>query len=107
MCKQGLTKIAILLYHKANMDWRTHKKQLLKRSKFREALKETELEYQVARMLIEARVKKGYTQKELAKKLDTKQSVISRVESARSLPSLSFLKKLASALDTSLKLEFK
>ena len=90
-----------------NMDWKTHKRQLLKRSEFREALKETELEYQVARMLIEARVKKGYTQKELAKKLDTKQSVISRVESARSLPSLSFLKKLASALDTSLKLEFK
>ena len=89
------------------MDWNTHKKQLLKRAKFKIALKETELEYQVARMLIEARIKKGYTQKELAKKLDTKQSVISRVESARTLPSLSFLKKLATALDTNLKLEFK
>jgi len=97
----------MLLYYEANMDWKTHKKLLLKRPKFRIALKETELEYQVARMLIEARIKKGYTQKQLAKKLDTKQSVISRVESARTLPSLSFLKKLASTLDTSLKLEFK
>ena len=89
------------------MDWKTHKKQLLKRSKFRKALKETELEYQVAKMLIEARIKMGYTQKELAKKLETKQSVISRVESARSLPSLSFLKKLASTLDMNLTVEFR
>lgn len=89
------------------MDWKTHKKLLLKRSKFKIALKETELEYQIARMLIEARINKGYTQKQLAKKLDTKQSVISRVESARTLPSLSFLKKLATALDSNLKLEFK
>jgi ribosome-binding protein aMBF1 (putative translation factor) len=87
------------------MDWQTHKKQLLKRPKFRRALKETELEYQVAKMLIDARIKKGYTQQELAKKLDTKQSVISRVESAKSLPSLTFLKKLASALGSNLRLE--
>jgi len=34
------------------------------------------------------------------------QSVISRTESASSLPSLSFLKKIANALGTSLQIQF-
>lgn len=89
------------------MDWQTHKKLLLKDPKFREALKETELEYQVARALIKARLDRGLTQQQLAHKLKTKQSVISRVEAAKSLPSLSFLKRMADALNLSLHLQFK
>lgn len=89
------------------LDWNTYKKQLLKNPKFREALKESELEYQIARALIKARIEKGYTQKELANKLNTKQSVVSRVESGRTTPSISFLKRLAKELDTSLQVQFK
>lgn len=88
-------------------NWDDHKKDLLKNTKFREALKETELEYQIAQVIIEARINKGLTQNDLAKRLDTKQSVISRVENAKTTPSLSFLKKLASALDTTLQVSFK
>lgn len=73
---------------------------------FRKAYRESELEYQIARALIIARLKKGYTQKYLAKKLRTKQSVISRVENARTVPSLSFLKRLATVLNASLRVQF-
>lgn len=88
------------------MDWKAHKRELLKNPKFRQALKEIEPEYQVARALILARLKNDLTQKELAKKMRTKQSVISRVENAKTTPSLSFLKRLAEVLDTRLEVRF-
>ncbi len=81
------------------LDWEDYKKELLAKPGFKEALKETELEYQVARALIKARIEKGLTQAELAKAMKTKQSVISRVENAKTTPSLSFLKRLANVLN--------
>ncbi len=89
------------------MNFQLHKKQLMKNSAFRKAYEESELEYQIARVLIRARLEKGYTQKELAKKLNTKQSVISRVENAKTTPSISFLRRLAGVLDASLQVQFK
>lgn len=89
------------------MDWKTHRAELLKDPKVRKALKETELEYQIAKALIKARIEKGLTQAQLAEKLKTRQSVISRVENAKTTPSLSFLKRLASVLNTSLQVQFK
>ncbi len=89
------------------MDWQTHKQKLLKNPEFRNALKDSELELQIAKSIIEARLKSGLTQKDLAKKLKTRQSVISRVETAKTTPSLSFLKRLAVALGTSLSVNFK
>jgi len=89
------------------MNWKTHKKILLKDPEFRKALEETRLEYEIARAIIKARITKGMTQTQLAKKLKTRQSVISRAESASSLPSLSFLRKMANALGTSLQVQFK
>jgi ribosome-binding protein aMBF1 (putative translation factor) len=88
------------------MNWEDHKKELLKDPRIRKALKETRLEYEVARQLILARLKKNMTQQILARKLKTKQSVISRVESGKHLPSLSFLHRLASAMGTSLTISF-
>ncbi len=88
------------------MDWKTHRAQLLRDPKVRKALKETRLEYEVARQLILARLHKGFTQQSLAKKLKTKQSVISRVESGEHLPSLSFLHRLATATGTNLTVSF-
>jgi len=39
------------------MDWKTHKKQLLKDPEFRKVLEEIKLEYKVARAVILARTK--------------------------------------------------
>ena len=89
------------------VDWDDFKKELESQPGFKEALKKTELEFQVARAIIEARIKKGMTQEDLAKAMNTKQSVISRAENAKTVPSLSFLKRLAQVLDASLQVQFK
>ncbi len=89
------------------MDWGTHKKRLLKDPKFRKALEETRPEYEIARAIILARTKHRLTQKQLAKKLKTKQSVISRVENAQTTPTISFLKRFASAFGGRLEINFK
>ena len=88
------------------MDWRTHKKQLLKRSDFRKAYEESGPEYEIAKAIIKARVGRGITQKQLAERLNTKQSVISRVENARTTPSLSFLRRLSEALEVKMTISF-
>lgn len=63
-------------------------------------------EFAVIRAIIKARIKKGVTQEYLAKKIGTKQSVISRLESGRANPSVAFLKKLAQALNSNLQIKF-
>lgn len=90
----------------AYVDWDDFSKELLKQPGFKEALKETEVEFQIARAIIEARIKRGMTQEDLATKLHTKQSVISRVENAKTVPSVSFLKRIADALHTPLIIQF-
>ena len=88
-------------------DWETHKKKLLANPAIRKAVNESRVEYEIARAIIEARVKRGLTQKEIARRLKTRQSVISRVENAKTTPSLSFLKRLARILNVSLQVQFK
>lgn len=88
------------------MDWKTHRAELLKDPEVKKALKESRLEYEIARSVIRGRIEQGLTQAQLAHKLKTRQSVISRVENAKTVPSLSFLKRLAVALNTSLLVKF-
>lgn len=88
------------------MDWKTHKKQLLKDPKFRKALEETKPEYQIARAFVLARIKYDLTQKQLARKLKTAQSVVSRIENARTTASVSFLKRFAAAFGGRLEIGF-
>jgi ribosome-binding protein aMBF1 (putative translation factor) len=82
------------------MNWQDHKQLLLKKKGFRHALDDIAPELQIAKKLIEARLNKGYSQGKLAEAMQTKQSVISRVENAKTTPSIGFMKKLAKALDT-------
>ena len=81
-------------------------KERLKNPEFRHLWKESEIEYQLARRLIEKRLVKKISQRELAKRVKTTQAVISRIESMNSNPSLNFLKRLAVALDTRLEIRF-
>lgn len=78
-----------------------------KNPKFKKLWDESELEYLLAKKLIEKRLLKKISQRELARKLNTSQAVISRIETMRGNPTLSLLKKIASALDTQLHLQFK
>ncbi len=58
-----------------------------------------DLAFEVGEQVINARVKRGLTQKKLASKAKTKQESIARLESSRHLPSLRFLKQIAEAID--------
>lgn len=79
-------------------------KKRLKDPEFRRLWKESEVEYQLARKLIEKRSAAEISQRELAKRAKTTQAVISRIESMVSNPSLDLLKRLAGALDSRLEL---
>lgn len=72
---------------------------------FAEAYNALEPEFQVARQVIALRLQRGLTQKELAERIGTKQSGISRLESMDQLPSLSLLKRVAEALDARLQIQ--
>lgn len=88
------------------MNWETHKKQLLKDPEFRKALEETRVEYEIARAIIQARIKYKLTQKQLATRLKTRQSVISRVENGQTTVTLSFLKRFTDVFGGRLKVSF-
>lgn len=83
-----------------------HIKESLKDPEFKKAWEESEAEYQVSRALIEARIKGKISQKELAKKANTTQAVISRLENMTANPSVGLLQKIASALNLKLKVQF-
>lgn len=76
----------------------------LKNPAFRKEWEDSEVEYQLGRKLIEARLKRNMSQRDLAKKVGTSQAAISRIESMDGNPSLGLLKRIAHALDTKLQI---
>lgn len=83
--------------------FRQLRKELLKDKAFKKAYDDLELEFGLIKALIDSRLKKGMTQKQLAEKVGTKQSSIARFESGHYNPSLAFIQKLASAVDAKIK----
>jgi len=80
------------------------KKELLKNKKIKRAYEKLGPEFALIELIIKRRIEKGLTQKELARRIGTKQSAISRLESGKYNPSLAFLKKVAKALGAELKI---
>ncbi|EKD68066.1 MAG: hypothetical protein ACD_48C00090G0005 [uncultured bacterium] len=87
-------------------DFASWKKHALQDPKFKAEYEKQQPEFAVIKAIIEARIKNDMTQKEVAKKIGTKQSVISRLESGRGNPTLSFLKKMAVAFSSRLEIRF-
>lgn len=83
-----------------------HLKESLKDPAFKKAWEESEAEYQVSRALISARINRKISQKELAKKANTTQAVISRLENMTANPSIGLLQKIAQSLNLKLKIQF-
>lgn len=81
-------------------------KKRLRNPEFKKAWEESETEYQLSRTLIEARLLQKLSQRELAKKAQTTQAIISRIESMSMNPSVGLLKRLAGALGSKLKIGF-
>lgn len=80
------------------------KTQLLKDKEIKRAYDALEPEFALIETLIQKRIEKGLTQRQIAEKIGTRQSAISRLESGSYNPTLSFLQKIAGALDTRLQL---
>lgn len=87
------------------MKFEEHKRRLMKDPEFRKAYDELEPIYKVIRRLVAYRIDDGITQKQLAEKIGTKQSSISRFESSMILPSLTFLYTIADALNLQLRMD--
>ena len=89
-----------------HLDFDNFLQESLKNPKIKAEYEKLQPEFAMIQAVIDARVKKGVTQKELAERIGTKQSVISRLESGRANPSVAFLKKLAEALNSHLEIKF-
>lgn len=87
-------------------DFSSWKKQKVKNPQFKAEYEKLQPEFAVIRAMIDARIKRGLTQKDLAAKVGTKQSVISRLERGRGNPTVSFLKKMADAFSSRLEIRF-
>ncbi len=88
-------------------NWKTLKNELLANREVTKEYKRLKPKYQLISQLIEARVKKGLTQEQLAKKIGTKQSAVSRIESGRANPSMAFLEEISQALGRKLIIQLK
>ena len=84
-----------------------HLKDSFKNPKFKKDWEKSQVEYNLASTLIKKRLANKISQRSLAKKINTTQAVISRIETMSANPSLFLLKRLAEALDSKLVLQFK
>jgi len=87
-----------------HIDFETSKQTWLKDPKFKEAYDQLQPEYELIRAIMDARIKQGMSQEDLATKIGTKQAVISRIETGKANPSIMFLKRLTLALNASLEI---
>lgn len=84
-------------------NYNSFKAELLRNKAIKKAYKELGPEFALIEMIIEKRLKRGLTQKALAKRIGTKQPVISRLERGTYNPSIKFLHRVADALDAELR----
>lgn len=82
-------------------------KKWIKNPEYKKAFEESRVEFEIAREIIETRMKKGLSQEELAALMNTSQSAIARLESGSSLPSIRTLAKLAEATNMKIEIHFK
>ena len=82
-------------------------KELMKDNEFKEEYEKLRPYYEIVSQLINARVEQNITQEELAKRIGTKKSCISRLESGNYNPSLKFLQKVADGLGINMYISFR
>jgi len=87
-------------------NYEKHFRIKLKDKEFKKAFEKERHRLEVAYKISQLREKKHFSQKELAKKLDTTQSVIARIESGQQNLTTDTLQKIASIFDKRVKIEF-
>ena len=86
-------------------DFRKHLEESLKDEEFKQEWDKLEFRYAVIKQLIKIRNSYNLSQAELAKKLNTTQAVISRIENGTVNIGIDFIEKLAKVFDK--KVEFR
>lgn len=89
---------------KTNVD--LHFEKLLENPEFKKAYDDLRPVYKLIREIVAYRIEHGISQKELAERIGTKQSSISRFEKAMKMPSLSFLNQITEALGLDWEINF-
>ena len=84
--------------------YKSLKKELLKDKAIKKAYDELGPEFILVQKIIQKRLKLGLTQAELARRIGTKQTAISRLERGTYNPTIKFLIKVAEGLDAKIKI---
>jgi ribosome-binding protein aMBF1 (putative translation factor) len=84
-----------------------HIKEQMENPEFAKEYAALDEEYEIVRQIISARIASGLTQKELAERIGTRQSNVSRIENGNSNPSVEMLKRIAKATGTKLQVFLK
>lgn len=82
------------------------RERLFQDEEFKKEYEKLEPRYELVSLIIKTRLEQNLTQEELARRIGTKKSNISRLESGRYNPSLDFIIKVAEAFGKKVKLEF-
>ena len=81
------------------------KKKYMKDPEFRKEYEKADLEYSIIELLIRARTQAKMSQEELAKRMNTTQSAIARLEGGKVSPSIATLRRYAEATGSRLHVE--
>lgn len=88
------------------IDHKDLKEELFESEEVKEEYDKLNVIYEIKKQIIRYRIENDLTQKDLADKIGTKQSAISRLENDDYNPSVEFLDKIAKALDKKLEIRF-
>ena len=87
-------------------EWKKFLDEQLQKPEIRAEWDALEPEFAIVQAIIDARKTIGFTQRQLAERTGIAQADISRLENGNANPSLNTLKRLASAMNMTLKIEF-
>lgn len=87
-------------------NYKKFKAEQLKDPEFKKEYDSLGVEYDIISQIIKSRLEQNLTQTDLAKRVGTAQSNISRLESGNYNPTLEFLEKVANSLGKKLKVSF-
>lgn len=88
------------------MDWKEAKEILLRDDpQLKEELEKLEPKYKIIRQIIELRLQRNLTQKQLAERIKDKQSNIARLENGNINPSIEKLIKIAEGLNADIEIK--
>ena len=87
--------------------WGEVRPRRMEKPAVRASYEKARLAYELGRQVRELRESNGLSQRELAERMQTTQSVIARLEAGGSKPSISTLQRVAAALGTSVDIRFR